>query len=86
MTVKPLPVANPDASLRAAAYAEAERKLREACQAEFQAFYKTACEARGIAYKPRLTPEQKAAQTIEALLDQFPALRAHPVIDFPDQP
>jgi hypothetical protein len=82
---KPLPVANPEASLRAAAYAEAERKLRDACQDQFQVFYKEACEARGIAYKPRLTAEQKAAKQIEDLYEKFPNLRPQPLIDFPEQ-
>lgn len=70
---------------RAKAYAAAERTLREAHADEFAKFYEDECRKAGIAYKPRLTPVQKAKQTIDSLLAEFPELRAEPLIDFPAQ-
>jgi 3-oxoacyl-ACP reductase-like protein len=68
---------------RAKAYAAAATSLRLAHPDEFATFYKAECEKAGIAYKPRLTGEQKAAKIISDLLDQYPTLRNEPLIDFP---
>lgn len=57
------------------AYSEAQATLREKYRSEFEDLYVAAAKKRGIDYKPKPTPEQKAKQELEDLLRQFPHLR-----------
>lgn len=84
-TAIPQPKGSEADKKRAKAYAAAEKAIREKHAAEFADLYQAECVKAGIAYKPRLTPVQKAKQTIDTLLAEFPELRAEPLIDFPDQ-
>ena len=61
--------------IRNQARSAAEKALRLAHPEEFQALYKVECEARGIPYVVRLTAEQKAAEQLAAILEQFPHLK-----------
>jgi hypothetical protein len=82
---------------RNAAYAAAEKRLREEFPEMFQDFLRDECEKRGLAYKPRLTEEQKAAKMVAEAIAKF-GLTVVPeevltgdadeevLIDFPDQP
>lgn len=74
---------------RAKAYAAAEKAIRERHAGEFADLYQAECVKAGIAYKPRLNPQQKAEREITRLLAEFPELadqmRVQPLIDFPDQ-
>lgn len=60
---------------RTQAYNAAESRLRENHQDEFQKLMAEECAKRGLDYKPKLSPEQKAAQAVAALLEEFPGLR-----------
>jgi hypothetical protein len=70
---------------RAKAYAAAEKTLRETHADEFAKMYQAECEKAGIAFRPRLSPIEKARKQIADLQAQFPELREQ-TIDFPDQP
>lgn len=56
------------------AYGNATTRLREQYRTEFDALYSQEAEALGVDYTPRLTPEQKAQQEFDALLEQYPNL------------
>lgn len=60
---------------RSRAYHKAVMALRKAHHDEWERLYQLACENEGVAYKRRLTPEEKAAAEIEAILAKFPNLR-----------
>lgn len=53
----------------------AERALREAHAEEFRALLEAEHEARGVEYRPRLSEEEKAEQTVKDLLAQFPQIK-----------
>lgn len=59
---------------RSRAYADAEKVLRDRHAEEFAELYAQACQRRGIAYRPRTTGEQKARETVDTLLGQYPDL------------
>lgn len=63
-----------DAKLRKA-YGVAAKQLREAHQDEFNELHQAAAAVEGIEWTPRATPEQKAADQIDALLAEFPNLK-----------
>lgn len=58
-----------------AAYGAATTRLREQFKAEFDAFYEAAAAERGVEWHPRLSPEQRAEQEFDSLMEQFPHLR-----------
>ena len=58
-----------------ATYDMATQRLREAHPEEFVKFRKEAAEELGVEWEPRLTPEQRAEQDFDALLEKFPHLR-----------
>lgn len=57
------------------AYGSATTLLREQYRDEFEALYTQEAEALGIEYHPRPTPEQRAEQEMNDLLEKFPHLR-----------
>lgn len=79
MTAEPTPPAevtdeDRDRIIRAA-YTAANRKVREAHHEEFIQFQIEECKARGLDWKPRETPEQKASSEFDRLLAEYPFLR-----------
>lgn len=62
-------------SLRNAAYNAAARALREKHPDEWDTLVSAEYEARGLTYRRRLTPEEKARKVIEDTLAEFPDLR-----------
>lgn len=64
-----------DTQLKAQARAAAAKALAE----QYPDAYKKAMlkehEARGVEYKPRLSAEERAAQQVAALLEQYPGIR-----------
>lgn len=60
---------------RSRAYHRAVMALRKAHHDEWEDLYAKACANEGVSYTRRLTPEEKAAKQIEALLTKFPNLR-----------
>jgi hypothetical protein len=56
------------------AYTAATQELREAHRDEFNDLYSKHAADQGVEWKPRLTPEQKAEQEFERLLQDFPHL------------
>lgn len=58
-----------------ASYTAAQRRLREAHHDEFIGYQIEECEQRGLDWKPRETPEQKASSEFDRLLAEFPFLR-----------
>lgn len=56
------------------AYGKATQDLRDAHRDDFNEFYAKRAAELGVDWSPRLTPEQKAAQEIAALLNKFPGL------------
>ena len=78
MTAEPTPPAevtyeDRDRIIRAA-YTAANRKVREAHHEEFIQFQIEECKARGLDWKPRETPEQRAAAEFDRLLKDYPFL------------
>jgi len=57
------------------AYGQATARLRGEHREEFDQFYAEAAKELGVDYKPRPTAEQKAEETFEALLEEYPHLR-----------
>jgi hypothetical protein len=57
------------------AYGAATTRLREQYRDEFDRLYAQEAQALGIEYKPRPTAEQKAAEQMRALLEEYPHLR-----------
>lgn len=58
-----------------AAYTAANRRVREAHHDEFIGYQIEECKARGLDWKPRETPEQKASSEFDRLLTEYPFLR-----------
>lgn len=56
------------------AYGAATARVRDNHRDEFNRFYQEEAEKRGLDWKPKLTAEQKAEQTLLDLLDEFPHL------------
>jgi len=66
------PAASPDAAKnRSAAYSAAEKRLREAHADEFHQYMAEECIKVGVDYVRKLTPQEKAAAQIAALVAQF---------------
>lgn len=65
-----------DADLRSQAYNTATRLLRDRHRDEFTELVKAEAEKLGVTYTPRLTAEQRAEQKMQALLEEFPNLKA----------
>lgn len=65
-----------DDKARAEARNVAIKRLRENHQTEYNEIMVEEMTARGIDWKPRLTPEEKAQRKIEELLAENPALSA----------
>lgn len=57
------------------AYGKATQDLREKHRGDFDALYAEHARALGVDYEPRKTPEQKAAEEFDALMEQYPFLR-----------
>lgn len=58
-----------------ASYTAAGRRLRDAHHDEFIEYQIEECKTRGLDWKPRETPEQRAASEFDRLLVEFPFLR-----------
>ena len=58
-----------------AAYTAASARLREAHHDEFLKYQAEEAKARGVEWKPRETPEQRASSEFDRLLTEFPFLR-----------
>jgi len=56
------------------AYTRATQTLREQHRDDFNELYSKFAAEQGVEWQPRLTPEQKAEQELDALLDAFPHL------------
>jgi hypothetical protein len=65
-----------DAAKTRKAYSAATRRLREAHKDEFNGFMREEAKRLGVDWAPRLTPEQKAEQEFDRLLEEHPHLRA----------
>jgi|KBSMisStaDraftv2_1062788.scaffolds.fasta_scaffold33168_2 hypothetical protein len=57
-----------------AAYTAAGRRLRDAHHDEFIQYQIEECEKRGLNWRPRETPEQRAASEFDRLLREYPFL------------
>jgi ABC-type branched-subunit amino acid transport system ATPase component len=57
------------------AYSTATQKLRESRRTEFNQMYAEEAEKLGVVWSPRQTAEQKAEQTFDELLAEFPHLK-----------
>lgn len=64
-----------ESDLRRQAVAAADKRLREAHRDEWLGFAQQEAQARGVEYKPRPTPEEKAAAELDRLLAEHPELR-----------
>jgi hypothetical protein len=69
------PVPTDRANALRAAYGEATTTLREKHRTEFDALYVAAARKRGVDYKPKPTPEQKAEAELDELLTKYPHLK-----------
>jgi hypothetical protein len=58
-----------------AAYTAAGARLRTAHHDEFIEYQIEECKARGLDWKPRETPEQRASSEFDRLIAEFPFLR-----------
>lgn len=58
-----------------AAYTAAGRRLRDAHHDEFIRYQTEEAAARGLDWKPRETPEQRASAEFDRLITEFPFLR-----------
>lgn len=56
------------------AYTAATQRLREAHREEFNGYYGEEAKQRGVEWSPRLSPEEKAKATLEALIAEHPDL------------
>lgn len=59
---------------RRAAYQKAASALRIAHKDEFDTLYEQACAEAGVPFKKRLTPEERAAETLRVLAAEYPDL------------
>ena len=66
-----------------AAYTAANRRIREAHHEEFIEYQIAECHLRGLEWKPRETPEQRAASEFDRLLTEYPFLRDRLPLDGP---
>ena len=74
MTTEQTPEQDRDQIIRAA-YTAAGARLRGAHHDEFIGYQIEECKARGLDWKPRETPEQRASSEFDRLLTEFPFLR-----------
>lgn len=58
-----------------ASYTAAGRRLRDEHHDEFIQYQIEECKTRGLDWKPRETPEQRAASEFDRLLAEYPHLR-----------
>lgn len=56
------------------AYGAATAKLRDAHRDEFNRLYQAEAAELGVEWKPKLTPEQKAKNDLDAILAEYPHL------------
>jgi hypothetical protein len=56
------------------AYSEATQALREKHRGDFETLYAEKAGEAGVEWTPRATPEQKAGEVFEALIEQYPHL------------
>lgn len=66
---------NDKQKLQRQAYSKATTRLREAHRTEFDSLLSQEAEQLGIEYRPKPTPEQKARQQMQELLESHPHLR-----------
>ncbi len=66
-----------------AAYTAAGRRLRDAHHDEFIQYQVEECAARGLDWKPKESPEQRAASEFDRLLSEYPFLRDRLPLDGP---
>ena len=64
-----------DKALLRKAYSVASQQLREAHRAEFNDLHAAAAKELNVDWEPRLSPEERAAMQIDALLSEFPELK-----------
>ena len=64
-----------EAELKREAYSAAETRLRNEYQDRFRELVIEEAGKRGVQYTFKKTPEEKAAEQMKALLEQFPDLR-----------
>ncbi len=84
MTEATPPVAEQDREqVIRAAYTAAGRRLRDAHHDEFIGYQIEECRERGLDWKPKQTPEQRAASEFDRLLTEFPFLRDRLPLDGP---
>ena len=69
-----------------AAYTAAGRRLRDAHHDEFLGYQVEECQSRGLDWKPKETPEQRASSEFDRLLEEFPFLRDRLPTDGPAEP
>lgn len=62
-------------NLLSKAYSKASRKLRESHSDEFNKYMEEATSELGVAWRRRVTPEEKAEQEFRTLLEAHPWLR-----------
>lgn len=72
---KSVPAKKSEDALRNEAYGAAVARLRDAHREEFTNLVSEEYAARGLSYRRRLTPEEKARKVIEDQLAAFPHLR-----------
>ena len=65
-----------EAELKREAYSAAETRLRNEYQERFRELVIDEASKRGVTYTFKKTPEEKAAEQMKALLEQFPDLRS----------
>lgn len=63
----------------------AQKRLREAHPEEYEAFKVEAAEELGVTYKRRKTAEEKARETLAAILREHPSVRAELVDEISKQ-
>ena len=66
-----------------AAYTAAGRRLRDAHHDEFIEYQIEECKERGLDWKPRETPEQRAASEFDRPLTEYPFLKDRLPLDGP---
>lgn len=57
------------------AYSTASQKLRENHRAEFNALHAEAAKDLNVPWEPRMSGEQRAAEQIASLLEEYPVLK-----------
>lgn len=74
--IKAAPEPKTESALRREAYSAAEKRLREENKDRFDALVQEEAGKRGVTYQRRLTEEEKAEQSLTALLAAHPGLVA----------